>query len=160
MGLPDQVASPLRVVSAICSIDRLEVLDSYQPEMTTAVAGLLTAGVDVLDITQLVAHVNDALTTRLLEVSEIELGPPPVPYSWLALGSHGRGEQVFSSDQDSALAYADPPPGGDDGVDRYFRHLAGLVVPALARAGLPLCSGGYMATNWCYPIGKYRSLFT
>ena len=29
-------------------------------------------------------------------------------YAWLALGSHGRGEQVLSSDQDSALAYGGP----------------------------------------------------
>jgi CBS domain-containing protein len=37
--------------------------------------------------------------------------------------------------------------------------MAELVVTALARAGLPLCSGGYMATNWCHPISEFRELF-
>jgi CBS domain-containing protein len=76
----------------------------------------------------------------------------------LALGSQGRGEQVLSSDQDSALAYegagTDQPDFGD-----YFGLLAGLVVAALARAGLALCAGGYMATTWCHPVEEYRRLF-
>jgi CBS domain-containing protein len=33
------------------------------------------------------------------------------------------------------------------------------VVTALARAGLPLCDGGYMATTWCHPIGEFSALF-
>jgi CBS domain-containing protein len=151
-----QAAGPLRVVEAVCRIDEIAPLDGYQREMVGLVGRLLADGVNVLQVAQAVARVNDILTTRLLRLAETELGQPPCGYAWLALGSQGRGEQVLSSDQDSAVAF-------DDRVDatgaEYFSRMAGLVVTALARAGLPLCDGGYMATTWCHPISEFRGLF-
>jgi CBS domain-containing protein len=154
--LRGQAAGPLHVVEAVRRIDGLAPLDRYQGEMVTLVGRLLADGADVHRITRVVAHVNDILTMRLLRHAETELGRPPCDYAWLALGSHGRGEQVPSSDQDSALAFDDRVPPAEA---EYFRRLAGLVVTALARAGLPLCDGGYMATTWCRPISEFRRLF-
>ena len=65
----------------------------------------------MLEVTQAVARVNDILTARLLRLAEAELGRPPCAYAWLALGSHGRGEQVLSSDQDSAITFDGSRPG-------------------------------------------------
>jgi CBS domain-containing protein len=121
-----------------------------------AVRQLLADDADALQITQTLAHVNDTLTKRLVSLAETELGRPPCRYAWLALGSHGRGELVLSSDQDSAIAVDDH--AGETAAE-YFQHLATLVVSALARAGLPLCDGGYMATNWCRGIGDFRAMF-
>ena len=165
--LPDQMARPLRLVEGLARIEALQALDGYRGEVVAAISALLDAeGVDVLAVPQSVAAVNDVLTRRLLSMAEAELGPPPCDYAWLALGSHGRGEQVPSSDQDSALAYApracpdtDPHGGADADPGTYFGRLAGLVVPALARAGMPLCDGGYMATRWCRPVGELRRQF-
>ena len=84
---------------------------------------------------------------------------PVCRYQWLALGSHGRREQVLSSDQDHAVAYELPAPGEETAARDYFTALAGLVVTGLARAGIPLCAGGYMATNWCRPLGEFERLF-
>jgi CBS domain-containing protein len=160
-----QAAGPMRAIDKVRRIHDLAPLDGYQREMVLVVGRLLADGVDVLQITQTVARLNDLLTTRLLGLAETELGQPPCDYSWLALGSQGRGEQALSSDQDSALTFNDRAFGDHPFDDRaaasvdYFRQLAGLVVDALARAGLPLCDGGYMATNWCHPISEFRSLF-
>ncbi len=153
--LLEELAEPLRVVAGLRRVDDGEALDGYRAEMLAVVGRLLGEGTDVLAVTQSIAHVNDTLTTRLLTLSEAELGPSPCAYAWLSLGSHGRGEQVLSSDQDSALAFAD----GATGAVEYFPELAGLVVAGLARAGLPLCTGGYMATNWCRPVGEFRAMF-
>jgi CBS domain-containing protein len=158
MGLPDPLESLLRVGEYIRDVDRLEPLDGYQSELVTLIRELLADGVDVLYVTRTIADANDALTTRLLGLAVAELGRPPARYSWLALGSHGRGEQVLSSDQDSALAYDASPAAQTDAV-AYFGQLAHLVVDALARAGLPRCAGGYMATNWSQPIWRFRTLF-
>jgi CBS domain-containing protein len=153
MELLDQVAPPLRLVEGLGGIDALEALDGYQPAILDVVQRLLPdPDVDVLAVTQAIAHVNDALTARLLVLAEQHLGPPPCDYAWLALGSHGRGEQVLSSDQDSALAY-------EAGTPDYFTALAGHVVDGLARAGLPRCSGGYMATSWSRTLGELRAMF-
>ncbi len=151
-----RAAGPLRVIESVHSINETAPLDGYQREMVSVVGRLLGDGTDVLQVTQTVARLNDILTTRLLGLAESELGQPPCAYSWLALGSQGRGEQVLSSDQDSAIAFDDHArsTGGE-----YFPVLAGLVVTALARAGLPLCDGGYMATTWCHPISEFRGFF-
>ena len=151
-----QAAGPLHVIDEVRRIDALAPLDGYQREMVTVVGRLLADGVDVLQVTRAVARVNDILTTRLLRLAETELGRPPCDYAWLALGSHGRGEQVLSSDQDSAITFDDRAQA--TGAE-YFPRLAELVVTALARAGLPLCDGGYMATTWCRPINEFRGLF-
>jgi len=39
-------------------------------------------------------------------MAEQQLGPPPVPYAWLAWGSQTRREQTCDSDQDHALSDA------------------------------------------------------
>jgi len=156
-GLHVQAPGPLRIVESLGRIDEIAPLDGYQREMVTVVGRLLADGVDVLQVTHVVAGVNDILTTRLLRLAEIELGQPPCGYAWLALGSHGRGEQVLSSDQDSALTFDDDAE--DTAVAEYFPRLAGLVVTGLTRAGLPLCDGGYMATTWCHPLSELRGFF-
>ncbi|MFZ5845953.1 MAG: DUF294 nucleotidyltransferase-like domain-containing protein [Actinomycetota bacterium] len=158
MARTEQVDEPLALVRGLADLDRLEALDSYAGEMTRATARLLGDDVDALEVTQAVAHVNDALTSRLLELAEERLGPPPQAYAWLALGSHGRGEQVLSSDQDNALVYGGPPlvPGDPE---EYFAALAELVVAGLERAGIPRCSGGYMATAWRHPVATYTDFF-
>ena len=156
MDLREGVRAPLLVVEALTSLDDLAALDRYASSMVAGVQGLLLEQVDALEITAALAGVNDSLTRRLLQLAEDRLGPPPCDYAWLALGSHGRGEQVLSSDQDSALAHAD----GAAAAPAYFAELAALVVTALARAGLPLCDGGYMATNWCRPVSELRAMVT
>ena len=156
MDLLDQVATPLRVIDEVRGIDRLEPLDGYQREVVAVVRQLLADDADALEITHALAHVNDTLTKRLLMLAETALGRPPCEYAWLALGSHGRGELVLSSDQDSAIAIDDRADGM---AADYFQHLARLVVAALARAGFPLCDGGYMATNWCRQIDDFSAMF-
>jgi len=158
VAFPESVASPLRVIDEIPSIGRLEPLDSYHGGLIALIRQLLADGAEALEVTRTVGHLNDTLTSRLIGLAEAELGPPPCRYAWLSLGSQGRGEQVLSSDQDSALAYEGAGTDQHDFGD-YFGPLAGLVVAALARAGLPLCAGGYMATNWCHPIDEFRRLF-
>jgi CBS domain-containing protein len=154
----EQVSGPRALVRGLVDLDRLGALDDYAQEMTEATARLLAEGVDALEVTQAVALVNDELTTRLLELGEAALGPPPYAYAWLALGSHGRGEQVLSSDQDSAVTYGGPRTAPGD-PEEYFARLSSLVVDALARAGIPRCSGGYMADAWRLPLATYVDLF-
>jgi len=151
-------AGPLRVIGELSGIRHPEPLDAYRGELVALIGLLLADGVDALEVTRIVGNLNDALTTRLIGLAEAELGPPPCRHAWLALGSQGRGEQVLSSDQDSALAY-DGIGVEPDEVRDYFGPLAGLVVAALARAGLALCRGGYMASTWQHPIDEYRRLF-
>ncbi len=91
------------------------------------------------------AVIGRSFKQRLLELAEQELGPPPVPYCFLALGSMARDEQLIVSDQDNALLLDDaynPAHHGD-----YFNALGKFVSDGLAECGYHYCDGGIMATN-------------
>ena len=70
-----------------------------------AVIALHDARVAATDIAAIQSVVVDAVTRRLLELTIAELGVPPVPFAWVALGSLARREAVPSSDVDSALVW-------------------------------------------------------
>ena len=53
----------------------------------------------------MISSVCDAATVRLLALAEERFGTSPVPFVFLALGSHGRQEMTLASDQDNAISY-------------------------------------------------------
>jgi CBS domain-containing protein len=98
------------------------------------------------DIGRVITATADAATRRLIELAEAELGPPPVPYCWVGLGSQARGELGVASDQDNALIL-DDSAASTDGAQAYFAALAERVCAGLDAAGFPLCPGQVMASN-------------
>jgi CBS domain-containing protein len=107
----------------------------------------------------IVSAITDALTSRLLQLGELQLGPAPIEYAWVAAGSQGRNEQTAKSDQDNCLilddAY-DPAVHGD-----YFRALARFVCDGLDACGYVYCPGEMMAMtdDWRQPLHKWRQYF-
>lgn len=115
---------------------------------------LLRQGVRSGQLARLLAELNDRVVRRVLEFVEAELGPPPVPYCWLVLGSEGRREQTFKTDQDNGLLYADPDGAAAEAVRAYFLEFGRRAVAALVEAGFPPCKGHYTADNplWTQPF--------
>ncbi|MFN4160021.1 MAG: DUF294 nucleotidyltransferase-like domain-containing protein [Gemmobacter sp.] len=109
-------------------------------------------------VTRLITDIADTVTRRLLAMAEAELGPPPVPYLWLACGSQGRQEQTGVSDQDNCLMLDDAATADDMG---YFAALAKRVSDGLDACGYFFCPGDMMATNpkWCQPVRVWRDYF-
>jgi CBS domain-containing protein len=159
METPAHDAAHVPAIGEIHAITELAPLDDYPRQIIELARSRLGAGDDALAVSGAIGDANDALTRRLLALAESHLGPPPRRYVWLALGSHGRREQVLSSDQDSAIAFQSAPASDSDMTVKYFATLADVIVSALARAGIPLCDGGYMATNWRRPLDEYARLF-
>jgi CBS domain-containing protein len=102
-------------------------------------------------LTAMASALNDALSRRLIELAarDREL---PAAWCWLALGSEGRMEQTFVTDQDNALMFrdGDPPLAFADEVNR-----------GLEACGFPLCKGEIMARNprWCLEAEEWRRVF-
>lgn len=94
------------------------------------------------DVARVITATADAATRRLLELAEERLGPPPVPFCWVVLGSQARGELGVASDQDSALVLASRPAD-----ETWFAEVTALVRDGLADAGFPECPGDMMAAN-------------
>ena len=108
--------------------------------------------------TRLITDIADTATRRLLAWAEEQLGPPPVPYLWLACGSQGRQEQTGVSDQDNGLILSDAV--SDDDM-AYFEKLAQYTSDGLDACGYAYCPGKMMATNarWRQPLAVWRGYF-
>jgi CBS domain-containing protein len=142
LGLARQ--SPFAIRSTIERAADTASAVSAARELPTAVAALVDASVDPVDIGHVVAVTIDALSRRLLQIGIERLGEPPAAWGWLALGSEARREQALFTDQDHALAI-----GTDDlePVDPYFADLAHQVTSGLADAGIHRCNGDAMAEH-------------
>lgn len=105
--------------------------------------------------------INDALIARAIDLSILRLGPAPLPFCWLSLGSEGRSEQLLRTDQDNALLYTDPPAEDAESVRAYFLQLGQSVVETLVACGFALCPGEIMASNpkWCQPLAGWKTHF-
>ncbi|MEC7120274.1 MAG: DUF294 nucleotidyltransferase-like domain-containing protein [Pseudomonadota bacterium] len=105
------------------------------------------------------AAIGRSFKQRLLELAEQQLGAPPVPYCFLALGSMARDEQLIVTDQDNALVLH--PDFDPKQHDAYFAQLAQFVCDGLNACGYPYCTGQIMATNpqWRQPLPVWQNYF-
>jgi len=146
---------PVAVLRLVDKLPDRQSLPGYSRKVTEMVAALLAGGLNPVVIAGFVAQLNDALMKRILRWAEDDLGEPPAPYAWIALGSEGRGEQTLLTDQDNALVFADEGASSRE----YYTALADRANTDLAAAGFPRCPGGYMARNHCGTLTEWRDRF-
>jgi CBS domain-containing protein len=97
---------------------------------------------------------------RLVDFSIWNRGPAPLPWAWLDLGSAARREFTLASDQDNAMAYADPAVTERDAVDAYFARLGADVNDGLARCGIGVDNNGVLAGDRRWRMSKEQWLRT
>ncbi|MGI5819157.1 MAG: DUF294 nucleotidyltransferase-like domain-containing protein [Armatimonadota bacterium] len=124
-------------------------------------AALTDSGAPPGRSTRMLTSVCDAATVRFIELVQEDLGPAPVPFCFLGLGSHGREELTLTSDQDNALIFHDDAAGDEDAA-AYFVELGRRVCGWLDDAGFPYCRGEIMAQNprWSQPLSTWRRYFS
>lgn len=137
--------TPFHLRTAIGRAMDVEELVRAADRLPATVVTLYDARVAAHTLTRVISTVHDALTRRLIELAEQELGAPPVRYAWLALGSFARREAFPSSDQDSALAWEGE--GDDAAIETWMAALARRVVEGLARCGIEPCGKGALASK-------------
>jgi CBS domain-containing protein len=142
-----QGKSPLSLARHIEQQQTLDDLANAQKRIGDLLPLLMREGARASHITRVVAELNDRVTAKILKLAEKELAAPHVPYCWVVMGSEGRREQTFKTDQDNALIYANPQDEERSNVSDYFAALADFGANALDRCGYPRCPGGYMASN-------------
>ncbi len=109
-------------------------------------------------VTNLLASICDAVTVRLLKLAIEEIGPAPVPFAFIAMGSQGRQELTLTTDQDNSIIYQDPAENDIDAVKTYFLQLGQKVSDGLNQAGYHYCRGNVMASNprWCRSLSDWK----
>ncbi len=117
-------------------------------------------GADSRMVGSALSTIGRSFTRRLLELAEETLGPPPVPYCFMALGSMARNEQSIVTDQDNALVLSDD--FDPEQHDAYFLEMARIVSDGLDACGYPYCKGDIMATNeqWRQPLATWKRYFS
>ena len=123
------------------TIKELAELSKMLPKLQIRMAKL---GTTADHVGKSISAITMAFTIRLIKMAEKLLGPPPVPYAWLAAGSQARQEQFAHSDQDNALIIDNSMQPEHD---YWFQDLATFVSDGLAACGFIYCPGDIMATN-------------
>lgn len=153
-----QAVTSAQFVSDIAHARTPEGMSRTTAQIPQLLVQLVASGNRHEVVTRLITDIADAATRRLLKLAEDKLGPPPVPYAWLACGSQGRREQTGVSDQDNCIIIDDRAADGDMA---YFERLAEFVCDGLNTCGYVYCPGDMMASNprWRQPLRVWRQYF-
>lgn len=123
---------------------------------------LIDSGANVTSITRIITSISDAVLKKMVEFAVKELGPAPVPFAFLALGSEGRFEQTLATDQDNAILFEDVSKEKIDQTRDYFLKCGNLVCEWLNESGHDFCKGDVMAKNprWCLSFSEWKESFS
>ncbi|NNE63686.1 MAG: cyclic nucleotide-binding/CBS domain-containing protein [Gammaproteobacteria bacterium] len=151
-------ANPAFMTSQIRKSKNMDELRKILQRLPAMQQTLSSSGVTARHIGETISCITDALTIRLIEIAQKEMGPEPVPYVWVSGGSQARHEQSSHSDQDNALIISDRVTDKDM---PYFTELAKRVCDALDACGFVHCPGDAMAMNekWCQPYSVWKKYF-
>jgi len=154
--------SPYYLFKEIISQRSFQGLYPLAQKIPETIRGLIKEGGKAGNITRMIAVLNDHILEKILDLLHEKMGPPPVKYCWLLMGSEGRREQTFRTDQDNAIIYDDPE--GEEQKkesEKYFSEFARRAIDHLVNCGYPLCPGDIMARNpkWCQPYSVWCKYF-
>ena len=154
-----QATSAVYLVADIERSDSPEAVARACAELPEIQLRLVGTGARGSDVQQVVTSIADAATRRLVELAEAALGPAPVPFAWVSVGSQSRREMTLSSDQDNLLLLDDRYDPTRHGP--WFEGLAERVNQGLDACGFVLCPGEVMARNpqWRQPLAQWRRYF-
>jgi CBS domain-containing protein len=122
----------------------LPALVAAAPDIRRLARILMAQGLSARSLTELISHLNDVLTQRLVQLAAEQHGLDLGRACWLAFGSEGRSEQTIATDQDNGLVFASDDPDADRPA---CLAMARLVNDTLDACGYPLCQGQIMAGN-------------
>lgn len=155
-----QSRSSLYLVNDIFKRRSISALQSLLPEVRATFVRMVEEEAGAQIIGSAMSSIGRSFIQQLLDLAQEELGPPPIPYCFMVMGSMAREEQLIVTDQDNALILDDSfDPAAHD---EYFLKLASFVSDGLAACGYTYCKGGIMATNerWRQPLSVWKSYFT
>lgn len=154
--------NPIFLIREIKYSKDVETLKFNRTKASELTQGYLEQEIPIYFITKVISEINTAITKRIISLSIEELGEqPPVRYTWLAMGSQGRKEQLLMTDQDNALVFENVPEEEYQKVKDYFLRLSTKVTEKLNTVGFDYCPANIMASNpkWCISLKEWKKQF-
>jgi CBS domain-containing protein len=133
------------LVSTIFNLNNVADLENHATQIPGMFVRMVNEDANSHMIGSAMSVIGRSFIQRLVELAESEIGPPPVPYCFLTLGSMARDEQLIYTDQDNAIILDDSYLEANHST--YFEHLARFVCDGLAACGYTYCDGEIMAAN-------------
>ncbi len=124
--------------------------------------GYIKQNIPIDFISKVISAITTAITQKSISLALEEMNaPPPVNFSWLAIGSQGRKEQLLLTDQDNALVFENIPSGDYNKTKAYFLELSQKITEKLNIVGYELCPAKMMASNpqWCLSLEEWKQQF-
>ena len=158
-----QANSTYLLIKTVKAAKNIRQLENIHSRLIRMLLTPIQNGSSTEYITKLITAFSDAIIDKVVSFSVEEVGTPPCKFCFMIMGSEGREEQTFISDQDNALVYEDLANSEDNEKARqYFLKLSESICNQLNIAGYRLCRGGNMAKNpeWCQPLSVWKEYFT
>lgn len=136
----------------------LEELANLYSLVKEAVVREVQEGFDPEYLGKYLAEINDRFIKKTLEITLNELErKPPCGFALFVLGSEGRKEQTFKTDQDNALVYEFIPDRQGE-IDSFFEIFSTAFIDNLLKIGFPRCPGEVMISNplWRGDVKQWR----
>ncbi|NRF30674.1 DUF294 nucleotidyltransferase-like domain-containing protein [Vibrio coralliilyticus] len=149
----------LLLVSSIFQQQSIEELASLSEQVKDSFVRLVNEDANSHMVGSAMSVIGKSFKQRIIELAEEELGEPPIPYCFLALGSMGRDEQILVTDQDNAIILDNSYIKEEH--DEYFSALAKKICDGLNECGYTYCTGDIMATNpeWRMTRSEWEECF-
>ncbi|OMQ13484.1 DUF294 nucleotidyltransferase-like domain-containing protein [[Flexibacter] sp. ATCC 35103] len=152
--------NPAVLIKALKRAKKTKEIKPIRARIMQLLQGYLDQNIPMTLISKIITELNEACTTRVIEISlEKMSSPPPVKFAWLALGSQGRSEQMLHTDQDNAIVYENVSDVFKDETRVYFLKFAALVNKGLFEIGYDYCPAEMMASNpkWCMSLDEWKN---
>lgn len=139
----------------------IETLAQAARQIRQLAGRMLLQGTRAETLIQLVSTLNDLLSIRVIELELDRHNIPDVPLCWIALGSEGRFEQTFSTDQDNGIIFVPPEESRTEEIRRGLLPFAQAINRGLDACGFTLCRGNIMAGNpqWCLSLAEWKDRY-
>ena len=156
--LSEQAQSPLVFIQSVKLANSTDELKRKWQDVPQFVTQLLGRGVNAEIVNQIITTVADTIAQKVIEKVISQVGEPPARFVFMVLGSEGRKEQTFKTDQDNAIIYEDKANEHREEVRAYFLDMATRVSADLNNIGFVYCTGDFMAQNpkWTHSLSHWK----
>ncbi|AMV71761.1 hypothetical protein JCM30471_01790 [Desulfuromonas carbonis] len=140
-----QTRSPQQLIRDIEEAGSVAELKELHRRIQELVLHLVGTGVATRDLVRMIAHLNDRLLLRLIDLLRSgAYADLSEDFAFVVLGSEGRQEQTLTTDQDNGIIYADHLSKDEVArIEAFSEELIGQLIAI----GVPPCPGGIMAKN-------------
>lgn len=145
-------------LAELINAETIEQLRICYRRLIPAVRTLVLSGSKAEYILSVIKRTSEIITEKVIKKGFIKLGPAPCRFTFLVMGSDGRGEQTLLTDQDNAIIFEDSDPEKVEKCRSYFLKLGKFISDSLNYIGYKYCSGNVMASNpkWVRTESEWR----